>query len=205
MPIEIDVKLSVDLLLNAFMFSFWHQPNRHEMVYPPKISIAIAGGGIGGLSLAASLQSCPHIDVQVYEGTKVYKEVGGGLAIHPNGIRAMELLGDDVKRAYFDSAELSAKDEDEELTTDVLIAQGKNAHQMLASLGAAKVSEPLFKKVISNLNTGQKDCCSGRSPERACEARAERTTSFWEAPCKNRGEKRWEDFFTLRRRQRGFS
>jgi hypothetical protein len=38
----------------------------------PKISITIAGGGIGGLSLASGLQKCPHLDVRVYEGTKVY-------------------------------------------------------------------------------------------------------------------------------------
>jgi len=48
----------------------------------PKVSIAIAGGGIGGLSLATGLQKCPHLDVHVYEGTKVYREIGGGLAIH---------------------------------------------------------------------------------------------------------------------------
>ena len=124
------------------------------MANSPKLSAAIVGGGIGGLSLAACLQSCPHIDVQVYEGTKAYKDVGGGLAIHPNGIRAMDLLGDKVKRAYFDSAELSAKDEDEELTIDVLVAQGKNAHQMLASLGAAKVSETPSKRDISKVDTG---------------------------------------------------
>lgn len=106
---------------------------------PPRISVAIAGGGIGGLSLAIGLQKCPRLDIHVYEATKVYREVGGGLAIHPNGMRAMELVGDEVKRAYFDSAELSAKDEDEKLTTDVLVGEGKNAHEMLASLGAAKV------------------------------------------------------------------
>jgi len=116
----------------------------------PKISIAIAGGGIGGLSLAIGLQKCLHLDVHVYEGTKVYREIGGGLAIHGNGIRAMELVGEEVKRAYFDSAELSAKDEDVEMTTDVLVAEGKNAHELLVSLGAAKVSDFQQELVISN-------------------------------------------------------
>jgi salicylate hydroxylase len=106
----------------------------------PRISIAIVGGGIGGLALAAGLQKLPNLDVHVYEATKVYRDIGGGLAIHGNGIHAMELIGEDVKRAYFDSAELSAKDEDKELTTDVLVAQGKDAHEMLLSFGAAKAS-----------------------------------------------------------------
>lgn len=46
-----------------------------------------------------------------------------------------------MKRAYTVCAELSAKDEDQEMATDVLAAAGKGAHEMLASLGAAKVSE----------------------------------------------------------------
>jgi salicylate hydroxylase len=53
----------------------------------------------------------------------------------------MELLGEEVKRAYTVCAELSAKDEDQEMATDVLAAAGKDAHEMLASIGAAKVSE----------------------------------------------------------------
>jgi salicylate hydroxylase len=106
----------------------------------PKISVAIAGGGIGGLSLAVGLQKCPHLELQVYEATKVYADIGGGLAIHGNGMRAMELLGEEVKRAFFESAELSAKDEEEELGTHVMVGMGENAHETVASLGAAKVS-----------------------------------------------------------------
>ena len=105
----------------------------------PKISIAIAGGGLAGLSLAVCLQKLPHLDIQVYEGVREYTDIGSGLAIHPNGLRAMELLGEDVRKAYALSAELSGKDEEEELTTDVLVGQGRHAHEMLASLGAAKV------------------------------------------------------------------
>ena len=90
----------------------------------PKISVAIAGGGIGGLSLAAGLLKCPHLDVQVYEGVEVYADMGAGLAIHGNGIRAMELLGEEVKRAYTESAELIGKEEEEELFTEVLVGTG---------------------------------------------------------------------------------
>ena len=104
----------------------------------PKISIAIAGGGLAGLGLAVCLQKLPHLDIQIYEGAREYTDIGSGLAIHPNGLRGMELLGEEVKRAYALSAELSGNDEEEELTTDVLVGQGKHAHEMLASLGAAK-------------------------------------------------------------------
>jgi salicylate hydroxylase len=72
-------------------------------------------------------------------GIKAYLDIGAGLAIHANGISAMELLGEEVKRTYFKSAELSAKDEEEELSTDVLVGMGKNAHEALVSLRAATV------------------------------------------------------------------
>lgn len=120
----------------------------------PKISVAIAGGGIGGLSFAVGLQKCPHLNVRVYEGTKVYADIDGGLAIHGNGIRAMELLGEDVKRAYFESAELSGKDEEEELTTDVLVGMGKNAHETVASLRAAKASEVKQERLVIDFEIG---------------------------------------------------
>lgn len=120
--------------------------------YSSKISVAIAGGGIGGLSLAASLQNCPHLDVQVYEATKAYTDIGAGLAIHGNGIQAMGLLGEEVKRAYFESAELSSKDEEDELATDVLVGMGKDAHKTLASLGAAKVCQPSLYRASTNLS-----------------------------------------------------
>jgi salicylate hydroxylase len=55
--------------------------------------------------------------------------------------RATELLGEEVKRAYFESAELSGKNEEKELASDILVGIGKNAQQTLASLGAAKVIE----------------------------------------------------------------
>jgi salicylate hydroxylase len=143
--------------LNAFRFcKNFLDDSLTRMSSPPKISVAIVGGGIGGLSLATGLQKCLHLDVHVYEGTRVYREIGGGLAIHGNGIRAMELIGEEVKKAYFDSAELSAKDEDQEMTTDVLVAAGKHSHEMLASLGAAKASEEQHRKSAANFLQGRK-------------------------------------------------
>lgn len=109
-----------------------------------KISIAIVGGGIGGSALAAALQKCELLDVQVFEATKEYADVGSGLAIHPNGIRAMEMLGDEVKMAYFRSAELSVEDAEQELTTEVMVAMGRHANEMLAFLGTAKVCSSTF-------------------------------------------------------------
>ena len=65
----------------------------------PKIRIAIAGGGIAGHCLAAGLVKNPHLGVHVYEGVASYIDIAAGLALHLNAIRAMELIGPEVRKA----------------------------------------------------------------------------------------------------------
>jgi salicylate hydroxylase len=56
------------------------------------ISIAVIGGGIGGLAAALSL-SRAGFDVQVYEQTREVREVGAGIQISPNATRILHRLG----------------------------------------------------------------------------------------------------------------
>jgi salicylate hydroxylase len=56
------------------------------------LTIAIAGGGIGGLSAALHLQQA-GFDVQVYEQTREHTEVGAGLVVGPNASRLLIRLG----------------------------------------------------------------------------------------------------------------
>ena len=46
---------------------------------PTAFSVAIIGGGIGGLTLAIGLLKHPHIDVQVYEAAPSFGEIGAGV------------------------------------------------------------------------------------------------------------------------------
>jgi 2-polyprenyl-6-methoxyphenol hydroxylase-like FAD-dependent oxidoreductase len=55
-------------------------------------SIAIVGGGIGGLSAALSLMRA-GFDVHVYEQAPALREVGAGLVISPNASRILFSLG----------------------------------------------------------------------------------------------------------------
>ena len=55
-------------------------------------SVAIIGGGIGGLTAAASLLRA-GFDVQVYEQAKALGEVGAGINIGPNASRILHRLG----------------------------------------------------------------------------------------------------------------
>jgi len=56
------------------------------------ISVAIVGGGIGGLSAALSLLRV-GIDAHVYEQAKVLAEVGAGVQISPNASRILHRAG----------------------------------------------------------------------------------------------------------------
>lgn len=102
------------------------------------IKVALVGGGIGGLCLAAGLVSNPKIDIHVYESVPEYKDIGAGLALHMNAIKGMDLIGPQVKKAYFDKALTMAEEADEEMSTKVTIASGPNTGALVAELGKAK-------------------------------------------------------------------
>jgi salicylate hydroxylase len=57
-----------------------------------RASVAIIGGGIGGLTAAVSLLQA-GFDVQVFEQAPVLGEVGAGINIGPNASRILHRLG----------------------------------------------------------------------------------------------------------------
>jgi 2-polyprenyl-6-methoxyphenol hydroxylase-like FAD-dependent oxidoreductase len=57
-----------------------------------RISIAVIGGGIGGLTTALCLTKA-EIDVHVYEQARVLREVGAGINVTPNATRVIHALG----------------------------------------------------------------------------------------------------------------
>jgi salicylate hydroxylase len=103
-----------------------------------KISIAIAGGGVGGLSLAAGLIQHPQLDIHIYESTPHYRDRGGGLALHGNAITAMDLIDPQLKKTYFSRAIFLADDEEIEIATQVILAAGPESGRVVGRLGAAK-------------------------------------------------------------------
>jgi salicylate hydroxylase len=64
------------------------------------ISIAICGGGIGGLSLAIGLLRYPHLSVHIYESASAFGEIGAGVSFGPNAVRAMKLINPSILRGY---------------------------------------------------------------------------------------------------------
>ena len=57
-----------------------------------QISVAVIGGGIGGLAAALSLLRA-GFDVRVYEQVLVKREVGAGIVLTPNATRVLYGLG----------------------------------------------------------------------------------------------------------------
>jgi salicylate hydroxylase len=53
---------------------------------------AVLGAGIGGLTLALSLQRL-GVNVSVYERTLVISEIGAGLLLTPNAVSILDALG----------------------------------------------------------------------------------------------------------------
>jgi salicylate hydroxylase len=55
--------------------------------------IAIIGGGIGGLTAAHALRGQGYDDVHVYESAPELKEIGAGVALGPNAMKALRAIG----------------------------------------------------------------------------------------------------------------
>ena len=102
------------------------------------IRTAIAGGGIAGLCLARGLLQYPHLDVQVYGQVWDHRDKGGSLALRNNAIGAMELIDPAVKQAYFRQANSMLEDDEKEMTTHVIMAEGKYTGEVVARLGWAQ-------------------------------------------------------------------
>ena len=62
------------------------------MTIAGQTSIAVVGGGIGGLTAAVLLLRA-GFDVQVYEQSKALSEVGAGINIGPNASRILHRIG----------------------------------------------------------------------------------------------------------------
>lgn len=57
-----------------------------------KLRVAIVGGGIAGLALAANLFRYTHLEVILYEAAPQFSEIGAGISFGVNAIKAIECL-----------------------------------------------------------------------------------------------------------------
>lgn len=64
-----------------------------------RFTVAIVGGGIGGLTLAIGLIR-RNVSVQIYEAAAEFKEIGLGLSIGPAAHRAIPLIDPRIREIY---------------------------------------------------------------------------------------------------------
>src|SRR4051812_49561257 len=64
---------------------------------PGPATAVVVGGGIAGLAAAAGLTRAGW-SVTVFEQAPAFEPVGAGIALAPNGVRALEWLGHDAQR-----------------------------------------------------------------------------------------------------------
>jgi salicylate hydroxylase len=65
----------------------------HSTAHGPDMTrVAIIGGGIGGLTAANALARA-GIEVAVYEAAAELKEIGAGVALHPNAMKVLRSIG----------------------------------------------------------------------------------------------------------------
>lgn len=63
------------------------------MVSKTLTSVAIIGGGPGGLAAAIALSKLPHLLVTLYEQKPEPREAGAGISLSANAWRVLDLLG----------------------------------------------------------------------------------------------------------------
>ncbi|KAI9666364.1 MAG: hypothetical protein M1821_004300 [Bathelium mastoideum] len=114
------------------MSSFPNETDRTS-TYETAYSVAVVGGGIGGLCLAIGLMKHKHINVQIYEAAPSFGEIGAGLTVGPNAQRALELIAPGAVKAFRDQATPNLWPSHANTYLDSWSCYGDTAGQMIAA------------------------------------------------------------------------
>lgn len=106
---------------------------------PKQFTVAIVGGGIGGLTLAIGLLR-RNVAVRIYEAAAAFGEIGLGLSIGPAAHRAMPLIDPQIREIY-DSlitthADSPGYEQFRQTWFEIVWATGEKAGEVLMDLKA---------------------------------------------------------------------
>ncbi|KAL8705875.1 MAG: hypothetical protein Q9201_001023 [Fulgogasparrea decipioides] len=118
-----------------------------------RFSIAIVGGGLGGLSLAIGLIQ-RGISVQVYEGATDWTDAGAGLVFAKNSMAAMKKISLDIYKAF--AKHSSGQGWESKKTTYMDYRDGRTDGELVTSVicantGQESVHRTLFAKDLAAL------------------------------------------------------
>ncbi|KAI0923676.1 hypothetical protein AcW1_006568 [Taiwanofungus camphoratus] len=68
-------------------------------IMSPKFTVAICGGGVGGLACAVALSRYEDIQIDIYEAAEKFAEIGAGIGMWPRTWKIMRKLGIDTDLA----------------------------------------------------------------------------------------------------------
>lgn len=100
---------------------------------PNVLSVAIAGGGIGGLALALGLLKYEHIDVQIYEAAHSFGEIGAGVAFGVNTQRALQLIGPHAWNSFKKHATPNLWESHREIWVEHIVGKGEHEGELICS------------------------------------------------------------------------
>lgn len=123
--------------LSSFLSIYIHD---YQKEMPPKqFSVAIVGGGLGGLTLAIGLIQ-RNVPVQIYESASLIRDTGLGLSIGPAAHRALQYINSELRVLYdsYVTTHLDSPGYEEFLQTwfEVMWGEGKHADEQLMMLKA---------------------------------------------------------------------
>ena len=133
-------------------------------------TVAICGGGIGGLALAIGLTR-QKVPFHLYESAHAFAEIGAGVAFGPNSRWAMSLIDENISKRYKEHSTGNAFPENEDVFFNFrwgMDGRGRNEgtkagtfiHNVRSSGGASSIHRAVFLDALVSLVP--KECVSFR-------------------------------------------
>ncbi|TFY53781.1 hypothetical protein EVJ58_g9254 [Rhodofomes roseus] len=114
----------------------------------PKFTVAICGGGVGGLACAVALSRYPDIEVNVYEAASKFAEVGAGVGIWPRAWKIVQALGLDRELA---EVAVVSPDHHPKLSFNFRKGdqpEGHTFYQLYTPGGLVTIHRPSFQRIL---------------------------------------------------------
>lgn len=119
------------------------------------LSVAIVGGGISGILTAIGLMKYPHVNVDVYEAAEEFAEIGAGLLLGPNAVRALKCISPTIYEAYVRLQTGNLDRKHRNTWYDFVYATGPHAGEKICSVksetGQSSIHRGKFLEALVNV------------------------------------------------------
>ncbi|KAL8715840.1 MAG: hypothetical protein Q9220_000507 [cf. Caloplaca sp. 1 TL-2023] len=121
-------------------------------------TVAIVGGGIGGLALAIGLHR-QNVPFHIYEAAHAFAEVGAGVGFGPNAQKAMGLIDPEIRRRYDEKSTTNGSPEKFKIMFEYFLGAdipglgnaGQKIHQVNVETGQSTIHRAVFLDELVSL------------------------------------------------------